>query len=183
MPFTSQKSAKLIESSGSLPILQLAYSPKYAVTNAFSASFSSAPPASPEPHVSNIPLSTLLEHALPDLYASSHGDIGGAAQPWQASNLTSFASSSKPPLSHEVKTGAFWDRERALARPSRVTWSALLGQGEHAQKARFALVDGLMRDGIAFVTELPTDKTGNGADPSHIDSPALATLAESVRRG
>ncbi|UZJ51925.1 hypothetical protein CBS101457_001245 [Exobasidium rhododendri] len=172
--------AKLIENSDSLPTLQLAYSPIHAVTNAFSAAFSSAPPPSTEPHTSNIPLSVLLEHALPGLYASSHGDIGGVAQPWQASDLTTFPESSKPPHSSEVTIGTAWDREQALARPSRVTWSALLGDGKSAKKANFALIDGLMRDGIAFVTELPTDKVGDSPDPSVPSSPSLARLAESL---
>jgi hypothetical protein len=169
-------------SSNTLPTLQIAYSPKFAVINAFSAAFSSAPPASTEPHISNIPLSTLLEHALPGLYASSHGDIGGVARHWQASDLTPFAASSKPPKSTEetVAAGEPWDETRAFARPSRVSWSALLSKEKHSQEANFALVDGLMKDGIAFVTHLPTDRTGDSTDPSDSNSPALARLAESV---
>jgi hypothetical protein len=177
----SQESAKLIENGSNLPILQLAYSPEHAVVNAFSAAFSSAPPPSGQSHLSHIPVSTLLEHALPDLYATSHGDIGGAAQPWKASDLTTFADTSKPPHSSRVVSGAAWNTEQALARPSRVTWSALLGDGEYAKKANFALVEGLMRDGIAFVKELPTDRTGDSLDPADPNSPSLARLAETVR--
>jgi hypothetical protein len=150
------------------------------VINAFSAAFSSAPPASTDPHVSQIPLSTLLEHALPDLYASSHGDIGGRAQPWTTSEMSQFPASALPPPAKQVSPSSTFDRKEAFARPSRLNWSSLLGESESALDARFALVDGLMRDGIAFVTELPTDKTGSSIDASQEDSPSLARLAEMV---
>lgn len=174
--------AELIKTSGRFPILRLAYSAKHPVINAFSAAFSSAPPASAEPHISNIPLSTLLEHALPDLYASSHGDIRGKSQPWTASDLSAFPPGAMPVSSQQVEPKAEFDRTEASARPSRLQWSALLGEQESSLDAKFALVNGLMRDGIAFVTELPTDKTGNSIEASQEDSPNLARLAEMVSK-
>lgn len=177
----SDNSAKLVQSnSSSLPILQLAFSANHPVVNAFSAAFSSAPPSSKDAHISNIPISTLLEHALPKLYATSHGDIGGVAQPWTSSQLSSFPSSTAPLKAVQVKPTASFDREAAFARPARLQWSSLLGKQESALDAKFALVNGLMRDGIAFVTELPTDKTGNSVEASQEDSPQLARLAEMV---
>lgn len=79
-----------------------------------------------------------------------------------------------------MQIGADWDRSQALARPCRVHWSALLGQEKNAQEANFALIDGLMKDGIAFVTRLPTDHTGDSPESSDANSPSLARLAESV---
>ena len=180
-PLPSHTSAALIVSrSGVLPTLQLTYHPSHAVTNAFSAAFSSAPPPSPDPHVSNIPVSLLLEHALPDLYSQSHGDIGGTSRAWEAADLSGFPASATPPPASQVEPGLALDKTAAFARPSRVAWGAMLGEQEGALDARFALVDGLMRDGIAFVTGLPTDKTGDSIDASDVDSPSLARLAEMV---
>jgi hypothetical protein len=179
--FDSENPAKLIESSGQLPTLQLKYSPVHAVTNAFSATFSSAPPASPDPHISNIPISVLLEHALPELYSSSQSDIGGTAQTWKASDLSSFPASEKPKSAAQTNLSTYLNKEDAYARPSRIDWSTLISPGAIQDEAKFALVDGLMKDGIAFVTGLPTDKTGNSVDASADDSPSLARLAEMVR--
>lgn len=166
--------------SSNLPTLQLAFSPKYPVVNAFSAAFSSAPSSSQEAHISNIAVSTLLEHALPELYATSHGDIGGVAQPWTCSDLSSFPPSATPLKASQVKPNSSFDKEAAFARPARLQWSSLLGKQDSALDAQFALVDGLMKDGIAFVLELPTDKTGNSIEASQDDSPHLARLAEMV---
>jgi hypothetical protein len=176
----STSSVELIKTSGRFPTLRLSYSAEHPVINAFSAAFSSAPPASNEPHVSHIPLSTLLENALPSLYASSHGDIGGRAKPWTASDMSEFPPGAMPLSADQVKPKAGFDRREAFARPARLQWGALLGEKDAALDARFALVDGLMRDGIAFVTELPTDKTGNSVDANQEDSPSLARFAEMV---
>lgn len=179
--WNSKIPAELIQSSTAFPTLRLAYSARHAVVNAFSAAFSSAPPSNNEPHISQIPLSTLLEHALPDLYASSHGDIGGRARPWTSSDLSDFPSSALPPTADQVKPSTTFDSQQACARPARLKWSSLLGETDSALDAKFALVDGLMQDGIAFVTELPTDKTGNSIEVTQEDSPSLARLAEMVR--
>lgn len=169
-----------------LPRLQLSFAPAHAVTNAFSAEFSSAPPPSNEPHVSRLPLALLLEHANPDLYAASHGDIGGAAQAWAARDLSpAFPRSAEPRPAKDVIPGQDMDVEAARSRPARLTWSSLLpsskGSDAKADAARFALVDALMRDGLTFVTGLPTDTTGNEVDASSPSSPSLARLAEMVR--
>lgn len=147
--------------------------------NAFSQELSSAPPADVNPHISHIPISILLEHAVPELYNASHGDIGGAAQAWKSSDLSTFPPSRKPESSKQAQTSEM-DPQGAFARPSRISWGAFLGDQGKALDAEFALVDGLMRDGIAFVTELPTDKTGSAIDSRDADSPSLARFAEMV---
>ncbi|PWN89532.1 Clavaminate synthase-like protein [Acaromyces ingoldii] len=176
----------LEEGDEELPRLQLSFAPAHAVTNAFSAAFSSVPPSSDKPHISHLPLALLLEHAQPALYASSHGDIGGAARSWAAKDLSpAFARSPSPPRAQDVVPGERMDVEAATSRPARLTWASLLSAKDsggdakaEATAARFALVNSLMRDGIAFVTSLPTDTTGNEVDASSPTSPSLARLAE-----
>lgn len=176
----------LEEGDEELPRLQLSFAPAHAVTNAFSAAFSSVPPLSDKPHISRLPLALLLEHAEPALYASSHGDIGGAARSWAAKDLSlAFARSTSPPRAQDVVPGEPMDVEAATSRPARLTWASLLsakdsGGDAKTEAARFALVSSLMRDGIAFVTSLPTDTTGNEVDASSPTSPSLARLAEMV---
>lgn len=171
-----------------LPVLELAYAPDFAVRNAFSVTFSSAPEPSTRPHVSRIPLSKLVVHATPLQYAQSHGDIGGVARSWQSSELSQFPHSPKPPAkSSDVKPGqARFDNSQAYARPARLAWSTLLP--EHAgqaassmspdEAARLTMVDGLMRDGLAFVTGMPVDTTGDSISIGDPNSPSLARLAE-----
>lgn len=171
-------------------MLQLSYNSRYPVVNAFSAAFSSAPAPSPAPHVSHIPLATLLDNAVPECFALSHGDIGSVAQPWVAADMSPFPHSAKPPATQDVVKGAVLHDDAAFSRPARVAWGALLKPASSAigtlveesmlpeEYARFALVDGLMRDGIAFVTDVPTDKTGNATSPDDPSSATLARLAE-----
>lgn len=168
--------------------VELAFKPEFAVTNAFSATFSSAPEPSKEPHVSRIPLSKLLAHATPTRYARSHADIGGTPHTWISSDLSSFPHTPKPPSkSSDVQPGQALVKENAYARPARMSWSSLLPMANEtsfstelspSETARFALVDGLMRDGLAFVTGVPTDKTGDSILASDENSPNLARLAE-----
>ena len=170
--------------------LEIAFTPQFAVTNAFSATFSSAPEPSKEPHISRIPLSKLLAHATPSRYARSHADIGGTPNTWISSDLSSFPHSPKPPSkSSDVQPGQVLVKEDAFARPARMNWSSLLPVANEtlsstslspSETARFALVNGLMRDGLAFVTGVPTDKTGDSIHASDENSPNLARLAESL---
>lgn len=122
------------------------------------------------------------------MYAMSHGDIGMAAEPWAAKDMTPFPPSALPPATENLVPGQALDEEAAFSRPSRVQWGALLEDGDSiadefmtpAEYARFALTDGVMRDGIAFVTEMPVDRTGNSIDAQDTSSPTLARLAEMV---
>lgn len=172
--------------------VELAFKPQFAVINAFSAAFSSAPEPNKKPHISKIPLDKLLAHSTASNYARSHGDIGATPHPWISSDLSSFPHSSKSPSkSSDVRPGQAIDERGAFARPVRLNWSSLLPVLTEAsspsssstllsasESARFALVNGLMRDGLAFVTGMPTDKTGDSTLVSDENSPNLARLAE-----
>jgi alpha-ketoglutarate-dependent taurine dioxygenase len=86
-----------------------------------------------------------------------------------------------------VVGGASLDTDAAFARPARLSWEALLPTeaetraGDHlapSEIALAALVDGLLRDGLAFITGVPTDKNGDSIDIRNENSPNLARLAE-----
>lgn len=158
-------------------ILVLTYSSSFPVLNAFSSTFSPVNHTpSTEPHVSRVPLNVLLSHADRDAYRQYHMDHAGAARPWSAADLTSFPASAPP--SRAPATGPVsLDKGEAFARPSRLQWAALKKTAPNDIEARWALTSGLIEDGIAFVTGLPTEVKGSDVSPGP-NSPELARLAE-----
>lgn len=173
---------------GQSSTLHLAFSAAHPVINDFSRTFSSVPSPSNQPHLSRFSLATLLTHALPHHYAASHADVGAAANHWAAADTTPFARSTQPPpdMQHSPR-GQALNLPDAQARPARLAWGSLrpaaddqAEASDEALRAQTLLVEALMRDGLAFVTGLPTDKRGNVPSQSDADSPALARLAEMV---
>lgn len=159
------------------PVMVLTYSISSNVTNAFSTTFSPvAPPPASVPHVSRVPLSLILSHASKELYRDFHLDPAGAARPWTGADLTSFPTSTPPPLKSAVNPSPL-NSAAAFARPSRVEWASLVNAASDATEARWALASGLVEDGIAFVTGLPTEVKGSELFPGP-ESPELARLAE-----
>lgn len=133
------------------------------------------------PHVSRLPLSLLLSHASDSLYRKEyHLDPAGAPKPWLGGDLTSFpATTVQPPHSDEVHPAPL-DTPAAFARPSRVQWASLVDSADDPTEARWALAKGLVEEGIAFVTGLPTNNKTSCElpTPSNASStPHLAHLA------
>lgn len=169
----------------------MTWSTSYPVRNAFSAALGSLPPPSSQPHVSHYSLSFLLQHALPNAYAATHGDVLGTPRPWAAADLSHFTSYltsahcqelSAADASTELAIGA-------LSRPARIPWIALAShesetgaeEGAEVELARkealYALTEATLRDGFAFVTRLPTEKKGSERGEN---AASLRTLAEMV---
>jgi len=150
-------------------VLTLHFAPKAHVTNAFSAAFGTVAEPPSTPHRSRLPLSLLLSHALPERYEALHHDIGGAPAPWAAADVAAFPAPGPPPTSADEQPEPL-DVDAAHARPARVAWGALLGEGDE-RAASAALSRALVRDGLAFVAGLPTDVTDN-------EGPKRARLAD-----
>lgn len=192
---SSTSPAELVHTDdATLPTLRLFFTPQHPVINAFSAKFSTAPAPPTSPVMCELPVRTLIDHAVSSLYASRIADIGHT-QPWRSADMTSFPSTPAPPATKDMVAGQPLDEEAAHSRPCRVNWGALLqGDGAnpppfderatmtHADKARWTLVNALTSQGLAFVTGLPTDKTGDNPDAHDPTSPSLARLADMVRR-
>lgn len=148
------------DASGELQLV-LTYSTQCPVLNAFSQTFSPAPPQPPsEPHVSRLPLHLLLAHASDANSREYYGDVAGVPRPWDASDMTAF----------DAK-GA--DAEGSTSKPVRVEYTSLGGEDS---SARFAVARGLLQEGLVFVTGLPTEVKGSALEPGP-NSPELARLA------
>lgn len=160
--------------------LVLTYSVDAPVLNAFSTTFSPQPAQPPqEPHVSHVPLELILAHASEEQYREHHMDPAGAARPWDASGLTSFPSPSPPPggaRTADVSPKPL-DIAAAQARPARVDWASIIDGAPQATQGRWSLASGLVEDGLAFVTGLPTAVKGGEMSPGP-NSPELARLAD-----
>lgn len=102
-------------------------------------------------------------------------DPAGAAKPWDGSQLTPFPLSKPPPPTAEVSASSL-DLQGASAKPARVDYSALIDNAPDATQARWSLARGLVAEGLAFVTGLPTEVKGSAMEPGP-DSPELARLA------
>ncbi|KAL9931291.1 hypothetical protein V8E36_009801 [Tilletia maclaganii] len=169
--------------------VRVAWNPAVPLTNAFSALFSRregsstetpSPSAAAAPHVVDYPLDYLLSHASAQAYDDAHADVGGLPRPWLARHLqpsttaelgfSDFVkarlSSGSPPTQDLI---LFAQHLSSHTRPLRVAWSALdpssptasSPEGETARKlALFTLLSSLLRDGVSFVTGLPTTPTG-----------------------
>ncbi|KAK0553018.1 Protoheme IX farnesyltransferase, mitochondrial [Tilletia horrida] len=159
--------------NSAVPIVN-AFSELFAARNGQSAASSSAS-KSQEPHVVEYPLDFLLAHASSSAYDNHHADVGGLPRPWLAKHLNpstsaeltiddfnqALSSSANPDL-HQVAA------ELSLrTRPLRLSWAALdpstatNSVDKTSRKlALFTLLTSLLRDGVNFVTGLPTSPTG-----------------------
>ncbi|KAE8225661.1 hypothetical protein CF319_g1629 [Tilletia indica] len=165
--------------------VRIAWNPAIPITNAFSALFSRRDPqqvttsATSEAHVVDYPIDYLLAHATSKLYDEIHADVGGLPRPWLARHLKS-STTVQLTLADFIKALASGSSTQDLlvladhlsfnTRPLRVSWDALdpSGAGQAASEeektarklALFTMLSSLLRDGISFVTDLPTTPTG-----------------------
>ncbi|CAD6891640.1 unnamed protein product [Tilletia controversa] len=165
--------------------VRISWNPEVPITNAFSALFSRRDSQQPsasftrEAHVVDYPLDYLLAHATSQAYDDTHADVGGLPRPWLARHLNPSTSVqlTLADFAKALASGSSSQDLLALAdhlsshtRPLRVSWDALdpSGAGETAseekktarQLALFTLLSSLLRDGVSFVTGLPTNPTG-----------------------
>ncbi len=101
-------------------------------------------------------------------------DIMAVPEGW-AKDLTHFKTepwTPEAPLPANIEDGA-------LARPARIPWDAIRPEdtSDARTKALYLLTEAVVRDGFAFVTRLPTDKTATEAGE---DSARLRDLAETM---
>ncbi|KAJ1021142.1 hypothetical protein NDA16_003928 [Ustilago loliicola] len=157
------------------PALRLTFSKEHAVVNAFTAAFGQVKPAD-APHVSDLPISFLLRHAIPDLYADTHMDIMAVPECWAAKDLTHFKTQ---PWTPDAPLPADSLEKGAVARPARIPWDAIRPEdtSNDRTQALYSLTEAVVRDGFAFVTRLPTDTTSTEAGP---ESARLRDLAETM---
>lgn len=135
------------------PELHIEYSPRHAVINEFTRTFSPEAVRVPEaPHVARIPLSLMLEHAVAERYAASHCDVIGVAEPWDAKTLS--------------------DQKRPLSIP----WAQV-----KSSDGLLDLLTAALRDGFAFITGLPTDTTSSKPGPDAAALRELATTVGDLR--
>ncbi|KAK0524234.1 Protoheme IX farnesyltransferase, mitochondrial [Tilletia horrida] len=170
--------------------VRIAWNPATPLANAFSALFSrreplassstSAASTAAQPHIVDYPIEYLLSHASAKAYDQHHADVGGLPRPWLARHLHPSTTAELGP-SDFIKALAsgsssqdlllLADQLSSRTRPLRVAWSALdpdskatAASGPEAETARklalFTLLASLLRDGVSFVTGLPTSPTG-----------------------
>lgn len=135
------------------PELLVEYSPRHAVINEFTRTISPDAVQKPSgPHTARIPVSLLLDHAVSERYIASHCDVIGMAEPWDAGSL------------------------QGNGRPLSITWGEV-----QTPDGLLSLLTAALRDGFAFVTELPTEKTSSerGADAATLRE--LATTIGTLR--
>ncbi|PWN53692.1 hypothetical protein IE53DRAFT_404513, partial [Violaceomyces palustris] len=179
------------------PVLKLTFSAEQPVYNAFTATFGKVSPTA-DPHVSRFPISFLLQHALPDLYSDTHMDVMALPRPWAAKDLSHFDSK---PWSKETRQDAVEASialaEGAMSRPARIPWFAIghketnskgvVAGVEHTvveearNEALYALTEATLRDGFAFVTGLPTEKTATEAGENAASLRELAEMMGEIR--
>ena len=183
--------------AGTEPVLRLTFAKEQPVYNAFTATFGQVKPPT-HPHVSDFSISFLLHHALPQLYAHTHMDIMAVPQPWEAKDLTHFKSEAwSPETKADPVEASIALALGAMARPARVPWDAICPsttkvEGELAgadafaieearNEALYALTEATLRDGFAFVTGLPTEKTATEAGPNSASLRDLAEMMGEIR--
>ncbi|CBQ69523.1 related to COX10-farnesyl transferase [Sporisorium reilianum SRZ2] len=170
--------APTLVTAGDEPALRLTFAKEHAVVNAFTATFGEVKQAD-APHISDLPISFLLRHAIDAFYADTHMDVMAVPEGWAAKDLTHFktepwSAAAPSPSSDAVQQGA-------VARPARIPWDAIRPEGAPDDAARtkalYALTEAVVRDGFAFVTRLPTDTTATEEGPQ---SARLRDLANTM---
>ncbi|WFD34997.1 heme o synthase [Malassezia cuniculi] len=142
-----------IAGSADAPELLIDYSPKHAVVNEFTRTISpEAVKVADAPHTARIPLSLLFDHAVAKRYAASHCDVLSVAEPWDAATL------------------------KENGRPLSISWPEV-----KTPQGLLALLTAALRDGFAFVTELPTEKTSSEPGPDAASLRELATTIGTLR--
>ncbi|KAJ1598134.1 hypothetical protein NDA14_005754 [Ustilago hordei] len=161
--------------SGDEPALRLTFAKEHAVVNVFTATFGSVKPAD-APHVSDLPTSFLLRHAIPELYADTHMDIMAVPECWAAKDLSHFKTE---PWTPDAPLPAHVLLKGAVARPARIPWDAIKPEttSNDRTQALYSLTEAVVRDGFAFVTRLPTDTTSTEPGP---ESARLRDLASTM---
>ncbi|KAN0064253.1 Protoheme IX farnesyltransferase, mitochondrial [Thecaphora frezii] len=178
-------------------VLRIAFAREHAVANGFTALFRE-PKAAEAPHVSEFPISFLLHHALPELYAHTHMDVMSVPQTWAAKDMSPFTSqpwtkaTQVDPVESSIALAV-----GAMARPARIPWEAISDAATEAygadvgadaaaveearDEARYALVEATIRDGFAFVTGVPTDKTATAEGEDAATLRELASMLGEIR--
>ncbi|WFD42979.1 heme o synthase [Malassezia psittaci] len=137
-----------LESASELQLV-VRFAAEHSVVNAFTKAVSPNAVKQSEVHESRFPLSFLLQHIVPDRYRAECGDLLALGQCWDASKLAEHC------------------------RPSKVDWASI--RENDNVLSRF--LTSLLRDGFAFVSDLPTQPTGT--DPGS-DQAKIATLARRI---
>ncbi|GAK66865.1 gamma-butyrobetaine hydroxylase [Moesziomyces antarcticus] len=157
VPLLDASHPPTLSSAADEPVLRLTFAKEHAVVNAFTAAFGEVKKAD-APHVSEVPISFLLRHAIDTFYADTHMDIMSVPESWAAKDLTHFRS---VPWAQGASLSPSALEEGSVARPARIPWDAIRPEDTSVQRteALYALTEAVLRDGFAFVTRLPTDKT------------------------
>lgn len=137
-----------VEMDGEELVVQFAK--EHPVVNQFTQTVSPDAVTVPDaPHTSRYPLSFLLQHIVPEAYRKAHHDILTLGAYWNAASLAE------------------------QRRPEMHAWSDV----RDTDAGVLALLTATLRDGFAFVRDVPTEPTGSAPGP---DAAYLRALAERI---